>query len=290
MQSEKKKKTPEAVTVQVGIVEAEGARLKRLKGRTLPLQIHNSSNAANLLNAAVEKHSKHFKQFSKHAEYVLLYPDTSQVITLPGSLKEFSLSDYKRDLGKAYSKIYFYLCSKTDFEMVAEFTDAETDDDELVSQLEVKEAIEIHDNDQHKKKTPEAVCPSCFRKFPMDVIDTHANLCIGNRFDPIGDVSDTELFQYDSDPPEQCFDGSEEAKSIPQNDQMEKMKDLINECASNVEEVKIRINVRRKEVFNDYLTASQKQWFNNKRLFKITFVGEPAVDDGGPRREFFSGY
>ena len=153
-----------------------------------------------MLNAAVEKHSKHFKQFSKHAEYVLLHPDTSQVITLPGSLKELSLSDYKRDLGKAYSKIHFYLCSNTDFEMVAE-----TDDDELVSQLEVKEATEIHDNDQHKKKTPEAVCPSCFRKFPMDAIDTHGNLCIDNRFDPIGDVSDTELFQYDSDPPEQCL-------------------------------------------------------------------------------------
>ena len=67
----------------------------------------------------------------------------------------------------------------------------------------------------------------------------------------MGDVSDTELFQYDSDPPEQCFDGSEEAKIIPQNEQMEKMKDLINECATNVEEVKIRINVIRKEVFNE---------------------------------------
>ena len=44
------------------------------------------------------------------------------------------------------------------------------------------------------------------------------------------------------------LDGSEEAKSIPQNDPMEKMKDLINECATNVEEVKIRINVRRKSL------------------------------------------
>ena len=124
----------------------------------------------------------------------------------------------------------------------------------------------------------------------MDAIDTHANLCIDNRFDPIGDVSDTELFQHDCDPPEQCLDGSEEAKSIPQNDQMEKIKDLINKCATNVEEVKIRINVRRKEVFNDYLAACQKQWLNNKRLFKITFVCELAVDYHGPCRESFSGF
>ena len=75
------------------------------------------------------------------------------------------------------------------------------------------------------------------------------------------------------------------------NDQMKKRKDLItdHECSMNVQEVKIRINVRRKEVFKDYLAISQKPWFNNKRLLKITFVGEPAVDDGGPSREFFSG-
>ena len=45
-------------------------------------------------------------------------------------------------------------------------------------------------------KTPEAMCPSYFKKFPIDVINTHANFCIDNRFDPIGDVSDTELNQY----------------------------------------------------------------------------------------------
>ena len=275
--------------VQVGVVEAAGGRLKRLKGRTLPLLVQTSYNAEELLNAAVEKHAKHFKQFSKFADYVLLYPDTSQVGKLPGSLKEFTLHDYKKDLGKAYSKIYFYLCSKTDFEMVADFADTETDDDDLVSQLEIKDPVEISDNCNKEKKMPEAVCPFCFKKFPIDVIDTHANFCIDNRFDPIGDVSDTELIQYDSDSPEQCFDKNQEAKGMSYDDQMKKMKDLITECATNVHEVKIRINVRRKEVFNDYLTISKKPWFNNKQLLKITFVGEPAVDDGGPRREFFSG-
>lgn len=189
---EKKKKTQEIATVQVGVVEAEEGRLKRLKGRTLPLLIQTSSNAEELINAALEKHSKHFKQFNKHAEYLLLYADHSIVKTLPGSPKDFILSEYKKDLGKSYSKIYFHLCSKTDFERVADFAD--TDDDELVPQLEVKDAIEISDDDKYEKKTPEAVCPSCFKKFPVNLIETHANVCIDNRFDPIGDVSDRELF------------------------------------------------------------------------------------------------
>ena len=111
--------------------------MKRLKGRTLPLLVQTSSNADDLLNATVEKHSKHFKQFTKHAEYVLLYP---------GSLQDFILSEYKKDLGKAYSKIYFYLCSKTDFEIVAGFGDTDSDGDELVPQLEVKDAVEMPEN------------------------------------------------------------------------------------------------------------------------------------------------
>ena len=87
--SGKKKKTQEAVTVKVGVIEAADGRLKRLKGITLPLLVQTSSNADDLLNAAVEKHSKHFKQFTKHAEYVLLYPDTSQVCKLSGSLQDY---------------------------------------------------------------------------------------------------------------------------------------------------------------------------------------------------------
>jgi hypothetical protein len=65
MRSEKKKKPQEAATVQVGVVEADDGRLKRLKGRTLPLLVQTSSNAEDLTSAAMEKHSKHFKQFKK---------------------------------------------------------------------------------------------------------------------------------------------------------------------------------------------------------------------------------
>ena len=278
MRSEKKKKPQEVATVQVGVVEDDDGRLKRLKGRTLPLLVQTSSNAEYLTSAAMEKHSKYFKQFKKDADH-------SIVKTLPGSCKDFILNEYKKDLGKVYSKIYFYLCSKTDFEMVADYAD--TDDDELAPQLEMTDTIEVSDDDKCEKKTVEAACPSCFRKFPIDVIETHANVCIDNRFDPIGDVSDSELFEDDF--PEQCLDGNEKTRWLSPDDQMKKMKDLITECAQNVGEVKIRINVRRKEVFNDYITGSQKPWFNNRRLLKVTFVGEPAVDDGGPRREFFSG-
>ena len=31
----------------------------------------------------------------------------------------------------------------------------------------------------------------------------------------------------------------------------------------------------------------KKKWFKPKAMLKVTCVGEPAVDDGGPKRDFF---
>ena len=70
---------------------------------------------------------------------------------------------------------------------------------------------------------------------------------------------------------------------------IEKMKQIVAELSKNVQRVKIRISIRWKSVFKDYLETAKKPWFNNERMLKVTFIGELAVDDGGPRREFFSG-
>ena len=50
-----------------------------------------------------------------------------------------------------------------------------------------------------------------------------------------------------------------------------------------------RMTIRRKEVFQDYLEARRKRWFTQGAILKISFAGEPAIDGGGPRREFFTG-
>ena len=47
-----------------------------------------------------------------------------------------------------------------------------------------------------------------------------------------------------------------------------------------------RITVRRKHVWADALLRFRRGIDPNKHL-KVTFVGEPGIDDGGPLREFF---
>ena len=48
-----------------------------------------------------------------------------------------------------------------------------------------------------------------------------------------------------------------------------------------------RIIVRRSNVWEDSLKQFIKGLSYNKTI-KVTFVGEPAVDSGGPRREYFT--
>lgn len=47
-----------------------------------------------------------------------------------------------------------------------------------------------------------------------------------------------------------------------------------------------RITVRRRHIFEDTLVALCSG-FDEKKHLRVSFLGEPAVDGGGPRREFF---
>ena len=45
----------------------------------------------------------------------LVYPDRTEVKNLPGSTESFILKKCKEELGKPYSRIYFYLTKTSDF-------------------------------------------------------------------------------------------------------------------------------------------------------------------------------
>ena len=51
---------------------------------------------------------------------------------------------------------------------------------------------------------------------------------------------------------------------------------------------KVRINVRRNFLWLDFKRARTNKVKPEDNL-KVVFVGECAIDDGGPKREFFTG-
>lgn len=117
---------------------------------------------------------------------------------LPGSSEDFVLPEYKKDLGKPYSKIYFYLCDKIDFERIKDYADIESGDkipqlDQKEEVVKLKNTINISDDGDDKderkhSQAPETTCPTCFEMYPFDQIEAHANICSDNYLDPIGYV------------------------------------------------------------------------------------------------------
>jgi hypothetical protein len=85
-------------------------RLKRVKGRTIPVLCNEHDDADTLLHKSIEKHAGHYKQFNKD-EYVILYQDMTSVKDLPVCSTPFTLGKYKHDILKPYSKLNFWLCS-----------------------------------------------------------------------------------------------------------------------------------------------------------------------------------
>ena len=108
-----------------------------------------------------------------------LYPDNSIVQKLPSSSDDFVLSEHKKDLGKPYSKIYFYLCSKRDLENSTNFAESDEDsslfsvDEKVCEGGKVETAIKISDDENERKSSNELTCcPTCFKMFFL-----HRSIC-----------------------------------------------------------------------------------------------------------------
>lgn len=49
-----------------------------------------------------------------------------------------------------------------------------------------------------------------------------------------------------------------------------------------------RLTVSRSSIFADSVSHFKQRNFDFKKTLKVRFEGEPAIDGGGPKREFFT--
>lgn len=302
----KKQNAVEDVKIQIGVMEEADGRLKKVKGRTLPLMVPTNITAGELLKAATTIHGRHFKQFNQQESYFLLYPDQTVVNTLPGSAEPFVLNQYKEELGKPFSKLYFWLCSTSDMENLNGDSDSSEPGPSFLTStpytgITVEEVEErgvspkpnygTSNTEVEAKASHPAggnrTCPTCSRVFPVEEIEIHADLCADSFIDPVGELDSYGEYVEPEEPyrVESASEGSEH-----EGDMSQKLKEVLKTLQQNVDSSKkTRISIRRKSMFQDYIEARKKKWFNSRQTLKVTFIGEPAIDDGGPLREFFTG-
>ena len=115
----------------------------------------------------------------------------------------------------------------------------------------------------------------------------HANECLNKKQQPI-------IYSVDSGPREEDKDYDIEEDNnahgdVNTIDYKKQIPVVLKHC--NVAKEETLIHVRRHYEFQDFQKFFSKKW-NNKNLnksYRISYVGEPAIDTGGVSRDFYSG-
>ena len=127
-------------------------------------------------------------------------------------------------------------------------------------------------------------CPVCNKKIPFAVIEVHANECLSKKQWPI-------IYSVDSVPREEDKDYEIEEDNnaygdVNTIDYKKQIPVVLKHCNVAKEETLIH-HVRRHYEFQDFQNFLVKNGIYNKNLnksYRISYVGEPAIDTGGVSR------
>ena len=153
---------------------------------------------------------------------------------------------------------------------------------------------QVVDVDQYFK-TDEAkvssgvLCPTCNSMFSLEDIELHADLCCERNMPIEERTYSNRMLEMQGN----SETGNPEREiAIAEEDLVESPCDIeaiLKNIVNRVDKKTVRIDVRRKYLWDDYVEAQKRPWVKKECSLKIVFLGEPAVDDGGPKREFFTG-
>ena len=103
--------------VNVSLAYRRGDVIATRRGTALPVEVQKRCGASFLAFASKSKHAVFNKKLvDLQKEYVLLFHDHEEVLTLPGTNEPFCLEKYQSLIGKRFHRMNFLLCEKAEFE------------------------------------------------------------------------------------------------------------------------------------------------------------------------------
>jgi hypothetical protein len=125
-------------------------------------------------------------------------------------------------------------------------------------------------------------CPTCLQYFSIDKIAEHADMCC--------DIWVGAVINHENTSSEESNSPHASPQRMTITDDSKDVKDCILQIkAATLSQKMVRLNVRRKYIWSDFKESRSNGKVSPTDNVKIVFIGESAIDDGGPRREFFSG-
>ena len=309
---------PSDVKINIGIMVLKDEALVVKRGVTLPLTVPATVTYEDLLAKAVEKHHRFNKGIIKHdrkSSYYILYGDKSRATYLPGCNEPFTLKRYKEEIDKPYTRMTLYLCLSSDhFTSIWNDFDHDYDtegscsdtNEEIADTFSEVQPINPEERRKNKGTKPQSSlllvdkseqptlaiepqqhltavdsqCPICFARFPIHEIEEHADNC--------------SLWLMESEEPAELIESGRsdvEELNDPEPDVSQHktfLKEQILKCNESLSTELKRVTVQRRFIWEDFKSA-RKSKIQPLSNLKVVFAGEPCIDDGGPKREMFSG-
>ncbi|KAF3833299.1 hypothetical protein F7725_026964 [Dissostichus mawsoni] len=265
------------VQINIGMMSPQGVDLKPRRGKTLPLFTDPEIAAPVLLERAVQK-MRAFNKDMDEGPYILLYPDCSEVVNVPGSEKPFTLAEYKKDLGKAYARITLFICLEKHFRGGDDTSDS---DSEIVitsrSTAKFNQAdTVVFEFEPRNQSTPKHKPENEGKALGHSSTTQHGQIVI----------SDTE----DMGPPK-----TNTNKTTCYREEMNvTLPAIIANLSQPIDHGRVsRFNISRANVWDGAVRGFKRTSYseNCDMLVKFTDdagVFEEGIDSGGPRREFLS--
>ncbi|KAL6489246.1 hypothetical protein MHYP_G00029870 [Metynnis hypsauchen] len=299
------------VKINVGLMVIQKGDLRPQRGKTISLTTDPDISATTLLSQAVKK-MKDFNKDVKDGPFLLLYPDGTEVINIPGTQRPFALGAYKAEVGKPYQRITFFICLKRDFEEVGNLSDLSDSDPEIVikksSEFDLADTLAWEPLDessplQQVAETENGVGDLVLSNEGQQVKDldnrndsgireclTVQSSCYRNYtnlFEPIviDDEDDVEDLTRDKE------------KDLPTEEPVEtnvQAHEIIAHLALAIDHKKVsRFNICRSDVWDGAVRGFQRSTYSDNNDMFIKFNDdagclEEGLDTGGPRREFLT--
>ena len=178
----------------------------------------------------------------------------------------------------------------------ANFTKAQVDTTECLAPIP---SLKPQCISKESISTAKVACPVCQVKIPCYEIETHADMCaekataLKSYAHLVEDITDDQfLEEMENEMQQPSTDQTQVASDMTVKEYRKAIKEeLSTRFDMENNENMCHMSVRRLHAWKDYVSFFSKPWNKKKATWPIivTFLGEAAVDTGGPRREFFSG-
>ncbi|XP_034562255.1 uncharacterized protein LOC117828943 isoform X2 [Notolabrus celidotus] len=319
-----KKKEPRKVNINIGIMCSQNDSLKVVRGRTLPLIVEPDIDALGLRLLAVKKMTDFNNDFQE-GPYVLMYPDKTEVVTIPGTSRPFILRDYKSEIGKPYSRITLFICLRAEYEQYQHET-SDTEDEICVRSRSAAE-FDIADTlpwEPDMRSTPKNTAEKKSISSGASKQSVMEEICISDTDDPLEGTSGntesassfadaalattaaakktdlysmyTQLYAPIDDMEinnEDVIVSSAKPAKTP-DDTGIPAAEIIQELAGVIDHKSVsRFNIVRSNVWDGAARGFRRSTFSEKSDLLVKFTDdagsmEEGLDTGGPAREFLT--